>query len=204
LADYPDLLEYEEKIQRKAALQRMLRFASEENWEAFQQELRARPDLTDHAQGIKKEAKMERMLRFASEGNQEAFNRELQDLELTAKERKLLSEEAFKKLHWSSCQQAQRSTGNSDPESAFRLALHYKELNPQDGIESALARVIPALTEVTLECFCRASGSDALPARNLELGYAMKGALVLSALAKAYDSHRDGIFKAQRDRRNES
>ena len=135
LADYPDLLEYEEKIQRKAALQRMLRFASEENWEAFQQELRARPDLTDHAQGIMKEAKMERMLRFASEGNQEAFNRELQDLESTAKERKLLSDEAFKKFHWSSCQQAQRSTGNKEPESAFRLALHYKELNPQDGIE---------------------------------------------------------------------
>ena len=57
----------------------------------------------------------------------------------------------------------------------------------------------PSLTEATLECFRRASGSDALPARNLELGYAMKGALVLSALAKAYDSHRDAIFKAQRD-----
>ena len=77
-----ELLEYEEKIRRKAALQRMLRFASEENWEAFQQELRARPDLADHAQGIKKEAKMERMLRFTSEGNREAFNGNCSDLEL--------------------------------------------------------------------------------------------------------------------------
>ena len=43
LADYPDLLEYEKKIRRKAALQRMLRFASEQNWEAFQQELSGPP-----------------------------------------------------------------------------------------------------------------------------------------------------------------
>jgi hypothetical protein len=167
LADYPDLLEYGEKIRRKAALQRMLRFASEENWEAFQEEVKAHQDLADHEQGIKKEAKVERMLRFAS------------DLRVNCRteEKKLLSDEAFK---------------------------DYEELNAQDGIESALARVMPALTEATLGCFRRASGSDALPARNPELGYAMKGALVLSALAKAYDSHRDAIFKAQRDRRRES
>ena len=39
LADYPGLADYEDKVRRQAALQRMLRFASEENWEAFSNEL---------------------------------------------------------------------------------------------------------------------------------------------------------------------
>jgi hypothetical protein len=98
---------------------------------------------------------------------------------------------ALKKFHELAWQQAEQSSGPAAPGRAFRIALLYKQLDPQDGVESALAPVIVPLAEMTMECLRRASASEALPVRGLELNHAFKGALVLSALTKAWDSHRE-------------
>ena len=100
----------------------------------------------------------------------------------------------MQELHLLACEQVLKSTGRDEKrEGAFSTGVLYKHLNPQDGVESALARVIVALTDTTMECVRRASVSDALPVRDLELGYAMKGALIMSALTKAWDYHREPI-----------
>jgi hypothetical protein len=152
LADYPELAEYEEEIRKRAALQRLFRFAVEENWTTFQTELAEHPDPAEHQEDIRKEAKLERMLRFASEENWEKFKEELQSLRLTAKEDEELASVAFKKFHELAWQQADQSSGSAAPGRAFRVALLYKQLNPQDGIESALGL---SLAEMTMECRCR-------------------------------------------------
>jgi hypothetical protein len=143
LADYPELAEYEEEIRKRAALQRLLRFAAEENWTAFQTELAEHPDLAEHEENIRKEAKLDRLLRLMSEDNWEEFKEEFQDLRRTATEDKELASVALKKFHELAWQQADQSSGPAAPGRAFRVALLYKQLNPQDGIESALGRVIP-------------------------------------------------------------
>jgi len=192
LAGYPELADYEQTIRRKAALQRMLRFASERDWDAFRKELADHPDLKEFEQNILREGKYARMLRLHYEGNRDAFNKELEGLQLTRAEEKLLVHEVLKQFHRLSSHQAHHS-----PESSFRVAVHYRQLNPQEGVEAALGRIIPELTEATMDCFRRASVSDASPVRNLELGYALRGALVLSALTRAYDRHREGILTAR-------
>ena len=90
LAGYPELADYEQTIRRKAALQRMLRFASERDWDAFRKELADHPDLKEFEQNILREGKYARMLRLHSEGNRDAFNKELEGLQLTPAEEKLL------------------------------------------------------------------------------------------------------------------
>jgi hypothetical protein len=83
---------------------------------------------------------------------------------------------------------------------AFDAAFLYALLGPQDGVESALARLIVALTSTTMECLRRASTSDALPVRDLELNCALKGALVMSTLTKALDHHREKTRDLKRRR----
>ena len=140
------------------------------------------------------------MLRFAAEENWEEFKKELDDLQLTPKEEQELANEALRKFHWLAWQQALPSE-KAPAGSHFRVALLYKQLDPQDGIQSALARVIVAFTETTNDCLRRASASDALPVRDLEHNVATKGALVLSALTKAWDSHREHMGHSKKGKR---
>lgn len=196
LADYPDLAAYEDKIRTKAGLQRLIRFACEKNWDAFAKELGEHPELVEHEPSIRHEATLKRLQKAVSEGDWDAAGVEFD--KLSAAEKTAFSEEVFKKLHWLAGQQAHHSTGQTESESFFRAAIHYKQINPQDGIESALARPIVSLTEATMDCFRRASAAEAPPARNAELVLAMKGALILSALTKALDGHRDAVCKNER------
>jgi hypothetical protein len=202
LADYPGLADYEEKIREKAACQRLFRFAAEENWTAFQTELAEHPDLAEHEENIRREAKSARLLRFLSEGNQKAFEEEFPDLRLTAEEENELADKFLKKFHEQAWQQAEQSSGPAAPGRAFRVALLYKQLSPQDGIASALGRVIPTLTENTMECFRRASVAEASPVRDLELKYAIKGAQGLAALTRAWDGHHEHMGYSRKGKRD--
>jgi hypothetical protein len=60
---------------------------------------------------------------------------------------------------------------------------------PNDGPESALARLIIAAMNSAMDCFARAN-SDAPEVRYLELNYAAKLSLVTAALSKAFGQHR--------------
>jgi hypothetical protein len=60
---------------------------------------------------------------------------------------------------------------------------------PNDGQESALARLMVAATNAGMECFARAN-SDAPEFRELELNYAIRLSLTAATLSKAFDHHR--------------
>ena len=60
---------------------------------------------------------------------------------------------------------------------------------PNDGPESALARLMIAAMNSAMDCFARAN-SDAPEVRYLELNYAAKLSLVTAALSKAFGQHR--------------
>jgi hypothetical protein len=60
---------------------------------------------------------------------------------------------------------------------------------PNDGPESALARLMVAATNTAMDCFARAN-SDAPQIRDFELNYAARFSLVAAALGKAFDQHR--------------
>lgn len=126
LADYPDLAAYEDKIKRAAALQRMLRFASEKNWDAFANELGEHPELVEHEPSIRHEATLKRLQKAVSERDWDAAGAEFETL--SAAEKKAFSEEVFKRFHWLAVQQAQRSTGQTESESFLRAAIHYDPL----------------------------------------------------------------------------
>ena len=141
------------------------------------------------------------MLRFASKGNWEEFEKEWEGLPDQEKEKfnKELNDAATREFHFLARQQILELTGQEKKRGgAFSAGVLYKHLNPEDGVELVLARMIVALTDMTMECVRRASVSDALPARNLELNYAMKGALIISALTKAWDHHREPIPQPKR------
>jgi hypothetical protein len=61
---------------------------------------------------------------------------------------------------------------------------------PNDGPESAIARLTIAAMNAAMDCFARAN-SDASEVRYLELNYAAKLSLVAAALGKAFDQHRE-------------
>jgi len=176
------------------------KFFADPDWEEVEKWLPDYPELAEHEAKIRREATFQRILRFASEENWEKYHTELEGLQLTPKESKVLAEAAFKALHRLAWQQASHSSGQVTPESPFRIGLLYKQLNPQDGVESALTRVMVALTEATMDCFSRASESDAPPVRDIELRHAMRGALDLAALTKAFDSHRRAISPPENDK----
>ena len=148
----------------------MLRFASERDWDAFRKELADHPDLKEFEQNILREGKYARMLRLHSEEIGTHLTKNLRGYNLLRAEEKLLVDEVLKQFHRLS---STRLT--TRPESSFRVAVHYRQLNPQDGVEAALGRIIPELTEATMDCFRRASVSDASPVRNLESGRRAQG-----------------------------
>ena len=168
------------------------------DWEEIEKEIEKHtskyPELCPEAlERVRKEATLQRMLRFSSEGNWERFKTEFEGLPLEEKKKfnKELNRAAMRKFHLLACEQVLGSPGQDEKrEGAFSTGVLYKHLNPQDGVELVLARVIVALTDTTMECVRRASVSDALPARDLELNYATKGALIIAALTKAFDNHR--------------
>jgi hypothetical protein len=68
---------------------------------------------------------------------------------------------------------------------------HYAAIEAEDGLESALARVIVGVTNGTMDCFGRAARNTEWPkAREVDLRYGIKGALALTELVKAFDNHR--------------
>ena len=141
---------------------------------------------------IQREVTFMRMQRLASEGKWEELAKEYQGLRLAAQEEQEVDAEALREFHNLVWQQALRSTGREgELTEAFRVCFLYNQLDPRDGVDAALAGLIIALTNTTMECFRRASVSDALPVRDLELNYAMKGTLITSALTKALDNHRE-------------
>ena len=170
----------------------------EVDWEEIEKEIETYPsdypELCPKArEHVRREATLQRMLRFSSEGNWEEFNKEWEGLPAQEKRKfnKELNDTATREFHFLAFKQVLESTGQGEKRGgAFRTMVLYRHLNPQDGVESALARVIVALTDTTMECVRRASTSDALPVRDLELNYAMKGALVMAALTKAFDNYR--------------
>jgi hypothetical protein len=174
---------------------------TEPDWEEVEKHLADWPELAEHEAKIRREATFQRILRFASEENWEKFKKEFESLQLTAQENEELADQAFKRFHRLAWQQALHSSGQAAPESPFRIALLYKQLNPQDGVESALTRVIVALSETTMDCFRRASVSDAPPVRDIELKHATRGALVLAALTEAFDGHRERFLHPKKIKR---
>jgi hypothetical protein len=170
----------------------------EVDWEEIEKEIETYPsdypELCPKAREyVRTEATLQRMRRFSSEGKWEEFNKELEGLPAQEKRKfnKELKNKATREFHFLAIKQVLESTGQGEKRGgALSTMVLYRHLNPQDGVESALVRVIVALTDTTMECVRRASTSDALPVRELELNYAMKGAVVLAALTKAFDNHR--------------
>ena len=72
----------------------------------------------------------------------------------------------------------------------------YRGLEPRDAIESILARLAVAVTNLTMDCFYRAAQCDqALPARDLNLRHGMKGAVAAADLLKVLNSRRSQGLK---------
>lgn len=65
----------------------------------------------------------------------------------------------------------------------------YSSLSSKDPIDSMLARVMVAITNLTMECIARAESSSA-PSQEINLRYSIKGAVTLAQLTEAYDSRR--------------
>lgn len=174
------------------------------DWEEIEKEASAHPELSPEARKrIRREASSSRMLRFLSEGKSEEFKKEWEgspDKDELDKRLNVLAEREFHLAAW---RQILDSTGQGKKRgAAFRISMHYKQLNPRDGINSAHARLIVAMTETTMTCLHRASLLDASPARELELNYATKSALTLIALTRAFDSHREQIYNPKKTKRS--
>jgi hypothetical protein len=80
-------------------------------------------------------------------------------------------------------------SASSDSHPSWQAGALLATFLPNDGPESALARLMVAATNTAMDCFARAN-SDAAEVRDLELNYAVKLCLVAAALGKAFDHHR--------------
>jgi hypothetical protein len=78
---------------------------------------------------------------------------------------------------------------SSDSDPAWQGGSLFATFLPNDGQESALARLMVAATNTAMDCFARAN-SDAPQIRGLELNYAVRLCLTAAALSKAFDQHR--------------
>jgi len=78
---------------------------------------------------------------------------------------------------------------SSDTHPAWQSAALFATFLPNDGPESALARLMVAATNTAMDCFALAK-SDAPQVRDLELNYAIRLCLTAAALSKAFDHHR--------------
>jgi hypothetical protein len=66
----------------------------------------------------------------------------------------------------------------------------YTQFDAADAVESVLARQAAGLNMMVMDCLQRASNTDSLIQRELELKYATKGAEVITRLVEAFDGHR--------------
>ena len=75
------------------------------------------------------------------------------------------------------CLQAVRSSGKGSPKvnPSFATISLYYQLMPFDGSESALAQMITAIRDMTMNCLERASNSELPPVRDLELNTPRRG-----------------------------
>jgi hypothetical protein len=80
-------------------------------------------------------------------------------------------------------------SASSDSHPSWQAGALLATFLPNDGAESALARLMIAATNAAMDCFTRAN-SAAAEVRDLELNYAVKLSLVTAALGKAFDQHR--------------
>jgi hypothetical protein len=161
------------------------------DWEKIEKHLDI-PELSKHRERIKRKASQVRLWRLMSEGKWDEFAREWDNSPDKKSLDKKLNAAVDREFHNASWQKVVEASGQGKKCGvALRIASLYKRLDPQDGVESALAPVMISLTEVITECFRRASISSASEVRDIELNHAAKGALVLAALTKAFDSHRE-------------
>jgi hypothetical protein len=81
--------------------------------------------------------------------------------------------------------------GSTSPDTApsWQGGALFATFLPNDGPESALARLMVAATNTAMDCFARAN-SDAPQIRDLEMNYAVRLCLTAAALSKAFDQHR--------------
>ena len=80
-------------------------------------------------------------------------------------------------------------SGSSDSHPSIQDGALFATFLPNDGQESALARLMIAAMNTAMDCFARAN-SDAVEVRDLELNYAVKLSLAAAKLGKAFDQHR--------------
>ena len=174
---------------------------TEPDWEEIEKHLSDYPELAPYRERIQMEATAARMQRLLSEKNWAELKREWEKAPFKQELDQKLAIAATRQFHLAAVQQILESTGQGKKRGkALSVALLYNQLNPQDGIESALARAIAALPDTILECLRRGSISDASPVRDLELNHATKFALVLSALTKAFDGHRDRLYQPKKSK----
>jgi hypothetical protein len=80
-------------------------------------------------------------------------------------------------------------SASSDSDPLWQGGAFFATFLPNDGRESALARLMIAATNAGMDCFARAN-SDAPQVRHLELNDAIRLCLTAAALSKAFDQHR--------------
>ena len=80
-------------------------------------------------------------------------------------------------------------SGSSDSHPSFQDGALFATFLPNDGQESALARLMIAATNTAMDCHARAN-SNAAEVRDLELNYAIRLSVVTAGLSKAFDHHR--------------
>jgi hypothetical protein len=68
----------------------------------------------------------------------------------------------------------------------------YAALESNNAMESIVDRVIIGVSSATMDCFARAASTAQIPARDVNLRYAMKGADTLGNLVKLRDARRGG------------
>jgi hypothetical protein len=177
------------------------KFLADPDWEEVEKWLPDQPELAEHEAKIRRNATFQRILRLASEENSEQFHKEVEGLQLTAEEIQELSDRVYKEFDELAWQHTLHSCGQAAAENPFRIAILYKQFNPQDGVECVLTSTMIALSEATLDCSWRAFGSDAPQARDIELKHATRSALVLAALARTFDSHRERFVYPKKKKR---
>ena len=170
------------------------------NWEQIEEELlrvkdpRADKEFRNKVRKAAGWQKIERLLEKGSDEERDSqLEKELAALPpLDPDERDQLGKMMKEELDRQACLQAVRSSGKGSPKvnPSFATISLYYELMPFDGSKSALAQMITAIRDMTMNCLERASNSELPPVRDLELNYATKGAIILSALTKTLDNHR--------------
>jgi hypothetical protein len=196
----------------KRGREKIRKLIGEGNWEQVEQELSKIKDPSlgkEFRTKVRRAAGWQKIERLLAEGaDDDKLQEEFSALPPADPEesewiQKMMKEESDRQA----CLQALRSAGKVAPKvnPSFATIATYYQLEPFDGIGSVLSQAITAMRNMTMDCLERASNSQALPVRALELNYATRGAIILPALTKALDSHRlrTEQLKNERSRRNQ-